>query len=199
MHLYHHQFVVVTWPSRCLSSLSERHVGFAVVPSLRLTLADEISRSGAAGGQAPASMTPRSSGFQCAPSGGPWWTEPPAVHEPWTESTISSYCKIILKQENPHHLANNPLYLSIIKPQSTFLLNRTLGFKNISRYTPSHFQKLQIGPYKLFSSYPCNRNSKFSDSFAKIIGIPSSFFLCIHITHVYCILLIHCLCLLHDR
>jgi hypothetical protein len=76
-------------------------------------------------------------------------------HELLTKSTIISYCKIILKPENPHHLTNNPLYLSIIKPQSTFLVNRTLGFKNIYRYTPSYFQKFQqfLGP-KFLESLP---------------------------------------------
>jgi hypothetical protein len=155
--------------------------------------------TGAAGGRAPVSMPPHSGGLQSAPPGDPWWTEPPAVHEPSTASNIISYCKIILKPENPHHLTNNPLYLSIIKPQCTFLVNRTLGFENISRYTPSHFEKLQIGPYNLLSSYLCNRNSKLSDSFTKILRIASSFILFIHITHVCCILLIDCLCLLHDR
>jgi hypothetical protein len=54
-------------------------------------------------------------------------------------------------------------------------------------------------PYNFFSPYLCNRNSKLSDSLAKILRITSSFFLCIHITHVCCILLIDCLCLLCDR
>jgi hypothetical protein len=40
---------------------------------------------------------------------------------------------------------------------------------------------------------------QISDSCAKIHRITSSFFLCIHITLVYCILLIDCLCLLHGR
>jgi hypothetical protein len=104
------------------------------------------------------------------------------VHEPWTESTIISYCKIIPKPENPHHLTNNPLYLSIIKSQSTFLLNRTLGFKKYSRLALATFQKLQIGPCNIFSSYLCNRNSDFGNSCAKILRIFHSFISCIRNT-----------------
>jgi hypothetical protein len=133
------RFLIIARPSLYFSGLGERRVDFTVLPSLHLTLTDKLPSSGAARGQAPVSMPPHSDGLQSAPPGGPWWTEPPAVHELWTVSNIISYCKIILKPENPHHLTNNPLYLSIIKLQSTFLVNRTLGFKNMSKYTPSHF------------------------------------------------------------
>jgi hypothetical protein len=67
-------------------------------------------------------------------------------------------------------------------------------FANNSRYTPSHYQKLQISPYNFLSSYLCNRNSDFGDSCAKILRIISSFILCIHLTHVCSILLIDCVC-----
>jgi hypothetical protein len=49
------------------------------------------------------------------------------------------------------------------------------------------------------NSYLSNYNSKSSDSCAKNLRITSSFFLCIHITHVCCILLIDCMYLLHGR
>jgi hypothetical protein len=138
----HRRFAIIAWPSRRLSILGEHRTGFTVLPSPRPTLTEELLSSRAAGGQAPVSMPPRNGGLQSTPSGGPKGTKPLVVHELWTKSTIISYCKIILKPENPHHLTNNPPYLSIIKLQSTFLVNRTLGFENISRYTPSHFQKL---------------------------------------------------------
>jgi hypothetical protein len=67
-------------------------------------------------------------------------------------------------------------------------------FKNNSRYTPSLYQKLQIDPYNFLLPYLGNRNSNFSDSCAKILRINSFFILCIHLTHVYCILLIDCVC-----
>jgi hypothetical protein len=144
-------------------------------------------------------MPPHSSGLQSAPPGGPWWTEPPAVHEPWTESTIISYCKIIPKSENPHHLANNPLAFSIINPQSTHSQEAPRIFKNNFKYTPSHIQKLQICPHNLLSPYLRNRSSDFNDSCTKILRITSHFILCIHLIHVCCILLIDCLCLLRIR
>jgi hypothetical protein len=81
-----------------------------------------------------------------------------------------------------------------INPRSRFCTQTPWIFEINSKFSPSHFQKLQIGPYNFFSPYLCNRNSKFSDSFTRILGITSSFFLCIHITHVCFILLIDCLC-----
>jgi hypothetical protein len=97
------------------------------------------------------------------------------------------------------HFSYRPLPFSIIIPQSTYLLEAPRIFENNSRYTHSHIQKLQIGPHNFFSPYLCNRNSKFSDSFTKILRTTSSFILCIHLTHVCCILLIDCLCLLRVR
>jgi hypothetical protein len=58
---------------------------------------------------------------------------------------------------------------------------------------------LQFGPK--FEKY-LQKAPKFLehvDSCAKILRITSSFFLCIHITHVCCILLIDCMYLLHGR
>jgi hypothetical protein len=104
-----------------------------------------------------------------------------------------------LKIQYSRYFSFRPLPFPIINPQSTQLHKAPWMFKNNYRYTPSHFQKLQIGPYNVFSPYLWNHNSKFSDSFAKILRITSSFFLCIHITLVCFILLIDCLCLLHDR
>jgi hypothetical protein len=185
--------------TRRQSCQGERRAGFTVLPSSRPTLTGELLSSGAVRDQAPASVPPRSSGLQSTPPGGPWWTEPPAIHEPWTESTIISYCKIIPKLENPHHLANNPLPLFIINPQSTHSQEAPRIFKNNSKYTPSHFQKLQISPYNFLSPYLRNRSSDFGDSCAKILRITSPFIICIHLTRVCCILLIDCLCLLHIR
>jgi hypothetical protein len=73
------------------------------------------------------------------------------------------------------------------KPAVHKFPQRLVVFENISRYTPSHFQKLQIGPYNFFSPYLCNRNSKSSDSCAKILRITSSFILWIHFMYVCCI------------
>jgi hypothetical protein len=83
--LYRRRFTVVARPSHRLTSPGERRAGFTVLPSPHPTLAGELPSSRAVRAQAPAS--------------GPWWTEPSAVREPWTESTIISYCKIILKPE----------------------------------------------------------------------------------------------------
>jgi hypothetical protein len=49
------------------------------------------------------------------------------------------------------------------------------------------------------NSFLSNHNSKSSDSCDKILRITSSFFLCVHITHVCCILLIDSMYLLHGR
>jgi hypothetical protein len=58
--------------------------------------------------------------------------------------------------------------------------NRALESKNNSKYSASHFQKLQIGPYNFFLPYLRNRNSDFGDSCAKILRITFSFILYIH-------------------
>jgi hypothetical protein len=63
-HIHHRcRFAIVAWPPRRLSSPGERHVGFAVLPSLRPTLVGELSSSGAAGGQAPTGLLPHSGGL----------------------------------------------------------------------------------------------------------------------------------------
>jgi hypothetical protein len=69
-----------------------------------------------------------------------------------------------------------PLGFFEIKPQATKFQEDPQIFENNSRYSPSNFQKLQIGPYNFFSPYLCNNNSKFNDSFTKILRITSSFF-----------------------
>jgi hypothetical protein len=121
----------------------------------------------------------------------------------WSTSHGPSPCHFLLennsKIEYSSHFLFRPLPFSIINLQSTYLQEAPRIFKNNSRYTASHFKKLQIGPYNFFSPYLCSRNSKFSDSFTKILRITSSFILCIHLTHVCCILLIYCLCLLRVR
>jgi hypothetical protein len=85
---YRRQFAIAARPPRRLTSPGERRTGFTVLPTPHLTLAGELPSSGAVRDRAPASMPPRSGGLQSTPPSGPWWTEPPAVHEPWTESTI---------------------------------------------------------------------------------------------------------------
>jgi hypothetical protein len=121
----------------------------------------------------------------------------------WSTSHGPSPCHFLLennsKFEYSSHFSFRPLPFSIINPWSTYLQEAPQIFKNNSRYTPSHFKKFQIGPYNFFSPYLCNRNSKFSDSFSKILRSTSYFILCIHLTHVCCILLIDCLCLLLIR
>jgi hypothetical protein len=77
--------------------------------------------------------------------------------------------------------AKIPLSFFVIKPQSTNFQEDPLIFKNNSRYSHSHFQKLQIGSYNFFLPYLRNNNSDFSDSCAKILRISSSFILCIHL------------------
>jgi hypothetical protein len=59
---------------------------------------------------------------------------------------------------------------------------KTPGFQNISKNTPNNFLEIP------------NCNSDFVDSCTKIFRITSSFSLCIHLTHVCCILLIDCVC-----
>jgi hypothetical protein len=76
--------------------------------------------------------------------------------------------------------AVGPLPFSEIKPQSTKIPRRHLNFKNNSRYSPTHFQKLQKGPHNFYSSYLRNRNSDFGDSCFKILRITSYFIICIH-------------------
>jgi hypothetical protein len=102
-----------------------------------------------------------------------------------------SYWKINLKLENPRHFAKDPMHLSKIKPQSTEFPNRTLESENISRFSPSHFQEFQIGPYNFFSPYLCNLNSNFGDSCAKFLRIIHPFISCIYNT---CLLHIDWLC-----
>jgi hypothetical protein len=87
--------------------------------------------------------------------------------------------KIHPQPENQGSFTNNPLPFFTINPQSTNFHEDPLIFKNISRYRPSHFQKLQIGPYNFFSPYLCNRNSDFGYSCAKILKILQSFISCI--------------------
>jgi hypothetical protein len=107
--------------------------------------------------------------------------------DPWTESTTFSHWTIIPKHENSYHFTKKPLYLFDINPQSTYLREAPRIFKNNSKYSPSHFQKLQIGPNNFFSPYLWNHNSKFSDSYARILRITSSFILCIQLIYVHCI------------
>jgi hypothetical protein len=81
----------------------------------------------------------------------------------------------------------------------TTLLSRGSAAGDNSTNAPSHFSEITNRSMNFFSPYLCNRNSKFSDSFARTLGITPSFSLCIHLTHVCYILLIDCLCLLHVR
>jgi hypothetical protein len=114
-------------------------------------------------------------------TGHPMWST-----DPWTESTTFSHWKIIPKHENSCHFTKKPLYLFKINPQSTDFQEAPWIFENNSRYSPSHFKKLQIGPYNFFTPYLCNRNSKSSDSYTKILRITSYFILCIHLIYVCC-------------
>jgi hypothetical protein len=121
----------------------------------------------------------------------PWWNGGPATParstHPWTESTTFSHWKIIPKPKKSCHFTKKPLYFFDINPRSTYLQEAPQIFENNSIYSPSHFQKLQIGPYNFFSPYLCNRNSKSNDSCAKILRITSCFILCIHLIYVHCI------------
>jgi hypothetical protein len=93
------RLAVAARPPRRLASPGERRTGFTVLPSPHPTLVGELPSSGAVRDRTPASMLPRSGGLRSTPPSGPWWTEPPVVHEPWTESTIIFILKIIPKPE----------------------------------------------------------------------------------------------------
>jgi hypothetical protein len=67
-----------------------------------------------------------------------------------------------------------------INPQSTNFQEDPWFSKIIPNMPLATFQKFQIGPYNFFSPYLRNRNSDFSDSYAKIPRITFSFILCIH-------------------
>jgi hypothetical protein len=117
-----------------------------------------------------------------------WWTARPGP-SPSCEDLVH---RIILGYFID--LAERSLDSWEINTRSRFLHSDAWCLKNNSRYTPSHYQKLQIGPYNFLSPYLCNRNSDFGDSCAKILKITFSFISCNHITHVCCSLLIDCVC-----
>jgi hypothetical protein len=147
------------------------------------------------------------------PRGKPLWpiaAVRPSSGEPLPSTTVESTmelwtghpCTVHRPVDRVHHLfplENNSktqkslplykeaLYLFDINPQSTYLQEAPRIFKNNSKYSPSHFQKLQIGPYNFFLSYLCNSDSKSSDSCVKILRITSSFILCIHLIYVRCL------------
>jgi hypothetical protein len=107
----------------------------------------------------------------------PWTDNPARSTDPWTESTTFSHWKIIRKPKDYCHFTKKPLYLFDINPQSIDFQEAPRIFKNNSRYSPSHFQKLQIGNYNFFSPYLCNHNFRSNDSYAKILRITSSIIL----------------------
>jgi hypothetical protein len=109
-----------------------------------------------------------------------------------------SPCDFLFKNKSPaknaSHFANNHLPFYRIKPQSPKFPTKPLVFEIFSKIPLATFQKFQIGPYNFLSPYLCNRNSDFGDYCVKIHRITSSFIICIHLTHVCCILLIDCVC-----
>jgi hypothetical protein len=123
---------------------------------------------------------------------GPWWTERARlVHGfiRWKLIHYSDYLEILqrdpwtfVKRTHGPHFADfalRPLEFSEINP-------RSMNF-SVRSEIQKIFTKRSLA------------SEKSSDSCAKIFRITSSFFLCIHITHVCCILLIDCMCLLHGR
>jgi hypothetical protein len=129
--------------------------------------------------------------FHCATAGEPPSTDhgplhhglaPLVVHGCWTKSTIFSHWKIIPCQKTPTNFAVSPLPFCEIKPRSMNFQEDPLIFENKSRYSPTHFQKLQIGPCNFFSLYLSNHNSNFCDSCTKILKILHSSISCIHNT-----------------
>jgi hypothetical protein len=110
------------------------------------------------------------------------WIRVLVVHDPWTKFMEFSIRKSII----PGILQRGPS-VSLKSSCSPQCSKKTLVFENNSGYSPSHFQKLQIGSYNFFLPYLCNSNSKSSDSCAKILRITSSFILCIHLIYVHCI------------
>jgi hypothetical protein len=102
---------------------------------------------------------------------------------PW-----SRFCRFY--SQTPRVFRNKPAVreFSVRSEIRKIFTKRSLASENPQKY----FQNFK-------NSYLFNHNSKSSDSCVKILRITPSFFLCIHITHVCCILLIDCMCLLHDR
>jgi hypothetical protein len=111
--------------------------------------------------------------------GRPWWSvhrgpRPALVHEPWTQSMLFPL-KNKSQPKIQSSFAKRPLSFFVIKPQSLNFQEDPLIFKNNSRYSPSHFQKLQKGPHKIFLPYIRNCNFLFH--------------LTHPLTHVFCILI----------
>jgi hypothetical protein len=102
--------------------------------------------------------------------------------------------KINLKIIYPRKFARRPLGFFVIKLQSPNFQEDPWFSKIFPNISLATFQKFQIGPYNFFFPYLWNRNSDFGDSLPKILGITSSFILCIHLTHACCILLIDSVC-----
>jgi hypothetical protein len=95
--------------------------------------------------------------------------------------------------------ALKPLGFFEINPRSMIFVVRSEIQKIFTKRSLASEKIHKNSPQNFKNSYLSSHNSKSSDSCAKILRITSYFFLCIHITHVCCILLIDCMCLLHDR
>jgi hypothetical protein len=145
------------------------------------------------------SRQPPASHSACAPHSGRHATALSAA-QPWSivdRVHVFFLTKIILKSIIPDSFAKKPLGFSKINPQSLISQLGPWNLKNNSskvlslRKIHKNRRNFEI-PY-LFNHY------KSSDSCAKIFRITSSLILCIHLTHVCCILLIDYLCLFYVR
>jgi hypothetical protein len=123
----------------------------------------------------------------------------------WKIIRYSDYSEILqrgpwtfVRSTRDPDFALRPLGFFEINPRSTIFAVRSKIQKIFTKRSLASEKSLKIAP-KLQKFIFFNHNSKSSDSCAKILRITSSFCLCIHITHVCCILLIDCLCLLHGR
>jgi hypothetical protein len=126
---------------------------------------------------------------------------------PWTQvhrrSMTRGPCPRIVQFKNKSEIcyfrnfAKRPLSSFEIYPQSIVFTKMPLEFGNNFRGVPSLRKIHKMARRNIKTPYLIRHNSKSNDSCAKIRRITPFFFLCIHIKHFCCILLIDYLLLLH--
>jgi hypothetical protein len=131
---------------------------------------------------------------------GPRWTARPGPGPPRVDSVHGNiHCKIIhysrlfqrFCKKVPGLLGNQPT-VQILHSDPWFLKNNSKG---VPSHGKIHKNSPETSKFYIFSTGTPN----LVILVPKILRITSSFILCIHLTHVCCILLIDCMCLLHDR
>jgi hypothetical protein len=167
-------------------------------PSLYCALAGELPCSGVAGGHAPVSRR-RAPVPSVRATIGPWWTARPGPGPPRVDSVHGIiHCKIIhysglfqrFCKKIPRLLGNQPT-VQILHSDPWFLKNNSKGVPSLRKI---HKNSPETSKFHIFSTATPN----LVILAPKLLQITSSFILCIHLTYVYCILLIDCMCLLHD-